>query len=348
MPAPRPGQLLLWAMQSVAHGADYVSFFRWRTAAFGTEIYWHGILDQDNRDNRKLDEVKTFSGLLEKIDPVCGAENRAVFALLKDYDNEWDIRYDSWHRRISTVSENEIFAASELGHVPYDIVYLNDDTQPEELERYPVLIYPHPMIMTEQRAALLKRCVENGATLILGCCSGIKDISGKMVMQPRPGLLQEMTGTDVRDSTLVHPDEEQDPRAPVYHDILTPLAETRVLKRYSTSYYSGEAWLTERIMGKGRTLHLGSAFSRETVKELFVDLGIFEPFADIAEVPEDVELVMREKDGRSFLFVLNYQAEKRDINLKFESRSLYTGQTVKGIQTLPPYGTAVYELDDIS
>jgi len=27
-PAPRPGQLTLWAMQSVAHGADYISFFQ--------------------------------------------------------------------------------------------------------------------------------------------------------------------------------------------------------------------------------------------------------------------------------------------------------------------------------
>ena len=44
-PAPRPGQLTLWAMQSVAHGADYISFFRWRTCTFSTEMYWHGILD---------------------------------------------------------------------------------------------------------------------------------------------------------------------------------------------------------------------------------------------------------------------------------------------------------------
>ena len=59
-PAPRPGQLTLWAMQSVAHGADYISFFRWRTCTFSTEMYWHGILDYDNRDNRKLAEVKDF------------------------------------------------------------------------------------------------------------------------------------------------------------------------------------------------------------------------------------------------------------------------------------------------
>ena len=43
-PTPRPGQMTLWTMQSIAHGADFVSYFRWRTATMGTEIYWHGIL----------------------------------------------------------------------------------------------------------------------------------------------------------------------------------------------------------------------------------------------------------------------------------------------------------------
>ena len=41
-PTPKPGQMTLWTMQSVAHGADYVSYFRWRTCTYGTEIYWHG------------------------------------------------------------------------------------------------------------------------------------------------------------------------------------------------------------------------------------------------------------------------------------------------------------------
>lgn len=39
-PAPRPGQLTLWAMQSVAHGADYISFsagapVRWERKSTG-------------------------------------------------------------------------------------------------------------------------------------------------------------------------------------------------------------------------------------------------------------------------------------------------------------------------
>ena len=73
----------LWAMQSVAHGADYISFFRWRTCTFSTEMYWHGILDYDNRDNRKLAEVKDFYNKLKCLDEVCGADYTAAFGVLE-------------------------------------------------------------------------------------------------------------------------------------------------------------------------------------------------------------------------------------------------------------------------
>ena len=69
-PAPKPGQLELWTIQSVAQGADFVSFFRWRTCPFGAEHYWHGILDYDNRDNRKLEEVRAFSRHMRALDPL--------------------------------------------------------------------------------------------------------------------------------------------------------------------------------------------------------------------------------------------------------------------------------------
>ena len=344
MPAPRPGQLTLWAMQSVAHGADFVSFFRWRTATFGTEIYWHGILDYDNRDNRKLREVKSFGQILQKISPACGAEHVAAFCLLKDYDNEWDMRADVWHKRINAFSEKEIFIASEVNHTPYDIVYLTDETPLSDLVRFPVIFYPHPMIMTEKRASLLSKYVENGGTLIVGCRAGLKDINGKAVMLPQPGLLRSLTGTDVQDFTFTSPAEENDPARPIFNDILTPLEGTKVLTRYQTSYYAGEASLTEKKTGKGRTIHLGSAFSRETVKELFSYTGILEPFDEWINAPECVELVLREKEGNRYLFALNYMPDTQTLLLKKPAFSLLDGAEVSGEVTLPPYGTAVYAL----
>ena len=343
MPAPKPGQLTLWAMQSVAQGADYISFFRWRTAAFGTELYWRGILDQDNRDNRKLREVKDFGNLLRTLEPVCGAENIAVFALIKDYDNEWDARFDVVHRRFKAHSEAEIFAASELFHTPYDAVYITDKTDANELSRYPVVIYPHPVIMTEKRAGMLQKYVRNGGTLIVGCRSGWKDLRGHAVMLPQPGLLQNLTGTDVREFSLTRQNEDHDPDTPVWNDILTPLADTAVLDTYKTGWYAGEACLTEHRLGEGRVIHLGSAFSRARVKRLFDHCGILDPFSILISAPEEVELVMRRKDGHKFLFALNYQQTEQKITLHKPMTLLCTGETEEGEITLPPFGTAVYE-----
>lgn len=133
-PAPKPGQMMLWAMQSIMHGADYVSFFRWRTVTKGTEMYWHGILDYDNCDNRKLREVKRISERVQAIEEITGADYVAPFALVRDYDNIFDSQLDIWHGRIADSSEMEIFVASQLNHTPMDCVYMREDTEAEELK----------------------------------------------------------------------------------------------------------------------------------------------------------------------------------------------------------------------
>ena len=85
-------------------------------------------------------------------------------------------------------------------------------------------------------------------------------------------------------------------------------------------------------------------FSRETVKELFEYVGILEPFRNIIEAPEEVELVVREKDNVKYLFVLNYCSREQNIILKIPVTLAETGALVAGLQMLPPYGTAVYTL----
>ncbi len=355
-PAPRPGQLTLWAMQSVAQGADFISFFRWRTCTVGSEIYWHGILDYDNRDNRKLAEVKDFYKKLKSIDAVCGAKNVAAFALIKDYDNEWDTEVDVWHLRVAEKSEKEIFAASELYHTPYDIVYLQEDSELSDLANYPVVIYPHPVIMDESRARLLEKYVDQGGVLVIGCRSGYKDMNGRCVMMPQPGLLQKITGSDVRDFTFESPAEEAvwaklrgdgaeaKIEMPVFNDILEPLDGAEALAVYGNSYYAGKAAITERKLGAGKAIHFGSTFSRKNLNWLFAYLGIKEPFADVADVPDTLETVMREKEGRRYLFVLNFQPYAVEFTLRKKARLLYTKEEAQGRQKLPAFGTAVYEV----
>ncbi len=219
--------------------------------------------------------------------------------------------------------------------------------------RYPVLLYPHPLLMSEERAALLTAYVEEGGTLILGCRSGLKNLNGICEMLPQPGLLQPLTGTDIRDFTYTSPAEEEIYAdwngvrlpMPVFNDVLTPLSGTKVLARYKNGYYAGEAALTEHRGGKGRTLHLGSAFSRETLPELLAYAGAVSPFAELIEADgRDVELTLRRKENKTFLFALNFRPVEISFVLKKKMRFLYEDKEVSGPQTLPAFGTAVYEV----
>lgn len=359
--SPRPGQLTLWAMQSVAHGADFIGFFRWRTATYGTEIYWHGILNYDNRDNRRLAEVKDFYQKLHSLDPAAGAAYQAAFAVVKDYDNEYDSEIDRWHGNVAWPSELGIFMASQYDHTPCDYFYINDETRAEDLAVYPVLFYPHPVILSEKRTEVLKQYVASGGLLVIGCRAGYKDMEGHCVMMPMPGLLSELTGTDIGDFTFTCPGEDTVTmqlegetasgfnkvvyEAPVFNDILTSHENTKVLARYTNNYFAGEPALTEHPYGKGRVLHLGTTFTRENTGMLLRYLKIQEPFANYIKAPEEVELAMQENKGRRFLFVLNYAKHENTITLMAPLKLMYTGETQReGTVTLPAYGTAVYEI----
>jgi len=115
-PMPLPGQMRLWTMQAIAHGADYVSYFRWRTASYGTEMYWHGILDYDSRDNRRLKELGEIHQDTKRLNGLAGSRYQARVLLMTDWLNEWDGERDKWYGPMSYQSSRAIFAAAQHTH----------------------------------------------------------------------------------------------------------------------------------------------------------------------------------------------------------------------------------------
>lgn len=350
-PTPKPGQMTLWTMQSAAHGADYVSYFRWRTCTMGTEIYWHGILDYSGRENRRLREVREIHRKFQAISEAAGSRYEARTAVLKDYDNIWDAQLDIWHGDVDRLSQQSLFLAAQKSHTPMDYVYLREDTTAENLKKYQVIFYPHPVIVNQQRAAILEEYVEAGGCLVLGCRSGYKDMTGKCVMDRLPGLLAKMSGTDIPEYTRVNPDDEPvyidwdgiRLEAAVFNDQLEPLtADAQVLGRYENCYYAGTPGLICNVLGAGKVYYFGAAFTEETARVFLEKLGAASPYADVLELPWECELAVREKDGRKYYFVLNYKKTPVKIQVKEALVDLYTGETVSGQVELEAFGTKVY------
>lgn len=350
-PTPRPGQITLWTMQSIAHGADYIGYFRWRTSTIGTEIYWHGILDYSGRDNRRLKEIQSISEKLKSMSCVAGSLYKAEVGILKDYDNVWDSELDVWHGRVEWSSQAAWFRALQKSHTPFDYCYIDHMTV-ADMMKYKVLIYPHAVILTEETATKLKEYVERGGVLLMGCRAGYKDSTGKCVMMKLPGLVRDLCGTDIPEYSYVAPDEQEvyadwdgaKLHAAIFNDQLEPIGNGKVEARYEGTYYKGVPALISNQYGKGKAYYFGGAFSDETAKVFIDKLCIGEPYKDVVTLPESCEIAVREKEGKKYIFVLNYSKECVRINLHTAVRNLDTGDEESGMVDLEGYGTKVYSI----
>ena len=352
-PIPRPGQLKLWTMQSIAHGADYISYFRWRTCTMGSEIYWHGILDYSGRDNRRLKEVSDVHKTLQKMQSIAGAKYKAQIGIIKEYDNVWDSELDVWHGRIEWSSHAAWFRALQKSHTPFDYCFLDHMTV-EDMTKYKVMVYPHAVILTEDAVAKLKAYVMQGGILVLGCRAGYKDSTGKCVMLKLPGLIKELCGVDIPEYTYVAPDDGKvyadwdgaKLHADIFNDLLETEGTGKVEARYVDTYYAGTPALISNEVGNGKVYYFGGAFSDETV-EVFIDkLGVKAPYENIIQIPECCEIAVREKDSVKYVFVLNYSKEPKEISIGKIVKDMYTGDDVQGIVPIEGYEVKVYEIDD--
>ncbi len=86
-PAPLPGMVRLWTFEAMAHGAEMVSYFRWRQLPFAQEQMHSGLHRPDGVPTPALAEVKQVFKELNSID--IGSVVEAPVALVFDYESQW-------------------------------------------------------------------------------------------------------------------------------------------------------------------------------------------------------------------------------------------------------------------
>jgi len=359
-PSPKPGQMRLWTYQSIAHGADAVLYFRWRTATMGTEIYWHGINDYHNEPNRRVAEVGRIGAELGAIgEAVAGSVYRADVAIVTDYDNEWDGELDVWHGPLQKRSAAAWYKGLQYAHIPVDVIRLRERAGLDELRRYRVLVYPHPAILSGQTAALLSGYVKGGGQLILGCRTGYKDPSGQCYRQPLPGPIGDLCGVRVDDFTLIGALEQppaiawvegitaRTTRAYGFNDILaitSPHAD--VLAHYAEGYYAGAPALVRNPQGTGAAYYYGAVFDDVVVRLLIAHCGLSSPVDDVLTVPKDVEVCVRTHPttGERFCFLLNYAHSPQQVSIQGSHLDIVTRETMSGHVTMESYGVMILKM----
>ena len=86
-PAPLPGMVRLWTWEAFAHGAEVVSYFRWRQGPFAQEQMHAGLRRPDDAPAPGLAEVEQVARELAQMPDIEMAP--AEVALVFDYSSEW-------------------------------------------------------------------------------------------------------------------------------------------------------------------------------------------------------------------------------------------------------------------
>lgn len=355
--SPKPGQLRLWTWQSIAHGADGVLYFRWRTCPYGAETLWHGLNDYGNQPNRRLREIRTVAEETRKLSGWIVSTNvNAQAAILTDYDNDSNSKVDRHTGTEYWRSEENVYLALNGRHIGIDVLDLRGAAEDGALNRYGLVFLPNGQLLEESDAEALYRYADQGGTLVLGPRSGYKNRNNHAYMLPFPGVVRKLAGVTVEDFTMV-----TDPKfaklrfgkngaevdAPLFHEMLKPENDNvETLAAYAHDYYAGSSGVTIHRIGRGQVVYFGAFFTLDNVTALLDELGAADPTSSWADLTAEVEVVMR-MDGKSnYAILLNYSAETEWIRFKQPVYDLYDETVLTGEHRLEAYGVRWLKLAD--
>jgi beta-galactosidase len=346
---PRRGQMRLHTYQMLAHGAEVVCYFRWRSARFGTEQHWYGVLDHDGRPNRRLRELSELAQELARIDALlAGAVSPAQAAVVYDYDARFALEIQPTNPALAHVDTLRAhYGALRRQGLGVDVL-----APAEDLSSYSLVVAPSLYVIDEAVAAALRSYVEGGGLLVLGPRSGFKDRTNAVPERPLPTWLDELAGLEVSDIAsfldgrvvqLAHVERGADLEFRGWFEELS-LKGARAVYRYRDNDFAGAAAVAMNAVGAGRVVYIGGAATVETLDELYRWLAR-EATLDVVVAPEDVELVrLRSSDsGTELLFLLNYAHEDRAISIPGAPASHLDGALEAGSLVLGPHGVALLE-----
>ena len=353
--APRPGELRLWAYQAIAHGADAVLFFRWRTARFGTEEYWHGLLDHDGSTTRRYEEIKRMGAEMARAgDALHGSKVRADVAMLLSYDSRFAFQVQENNPQFSYPAHlQQLYRALHSRHVAVDVVAPGAD-----LAAYKLVVAPALHVLPAAVAADLQRFVEAGGVLLVTPRSGVKDEANAVVERRLPGLLAELCGVEVAEydslsaamgNAIEFLPPELATASPlpvgVWCDVLQPRGAT-VVARYTQDYYAGRPAITLNRHGAGWAAYVGTVGDAHLYTVLAGWLLGMAGVPPILAVPEGVEVAERWQGERRLLFLLNHSQGALSLTLERAAADLLSGTAVPaGTAILPPRDVLVLALE---
>jgi beta-galactosidase len=348
-PQPQKGQVRLWTYQAVAHGAMGVNYFRWDTATFGAEEYWHGMLNHDRSKSPAFDEIRQTVKELRALGPdLLNSQYVAEIALFFDYDCSWAIKIQPGHHALSYVDQvTAWYSGISASRTGIDVVGPGDD-----LGKYKIVFAPVVYVLSEKQAGNIRSFVQNGGVFVSNFRLGVKNEYSQIVRTALPGPLREVMGVTVEDYVPIYSGKQgvkfssvlsgPDGECGIWADVLQP-SRAEVLGTYTSDSYAGRAAVTMNNFGKGKAVYIGADLTGPSLSRVLQKLAGLAGVKPVIEVPSGVELTVRGAGNKQWIFLLNHSAERQQVNTPGTFKDLLTGEMLAQKTQLEAYSVRVLQ-----
>lgn len=349
-PQPEPGQLRLWSFQAIAHGAMGINYFRWDTADFGAEEYWHGLLNHDRSRSPGFEEIQRTIREMKSLGPdLLNAAYVADVGLCVDPNCSWAFAIQPGQPKLKSYLEQLVpwYGSVAAAHCGIDIVDATGD-----LSRYKIVFGPLMYVVSRRQADRIRTFVQNGGTFVAGFRLGVKDEHSRIVGAPLPGLLRDVMGVTVRDYQPIYSEKQgvrftgalAGPEADchVWADILEA-GQAEVLATYTGGAYAGSAAITSFKFGKGKAIYVGPHLEPAALGRVLIALMAASGVKSSFQAPSGIEVTTRRSGNRRIVYVLNHSATPQTLTGAGNGKDLLTNSSYSGTVRLGPYGVAVLQ-----
>jgi beta-galactosidase len=340
------GEVRAMAWQAIAHGADEVGYWQWRTALNGQEEYHGTLVGVDGTPVPLYEEASEIGHEFAATqDAFQGTSPESEVALFYSYDSHWAIQWQKHNQQYDDIALlKSYYGAIRKLSQSVDVVSANTP-----LQNYKLVVAPSLNVLPQDVAAHLLEYAHNGGHLVLGPRSGMKDEFNGLLAQRQPGYLAEALGGRVEQFYAL---EQNVPvsgawgqgEASVWAEQLKSMSpETKTL----LSYGKGNGWLDDqpaaltRVYGKGSITYIAAVLDEKLMAAaaewMVHDSGVKAVFGP---VPEGVEVSRRRGLGKDVFILINTSQEIQHVTLP-HSMQLLLGKKEAGAVTLPPYGVEV-------
>ncbi len=355
-PGTPPGWMRLWTYRSIAHGASGINYFRWRTARWGHEEYWHGVLPHSGQSNRRYAELKQTGEELARIAPIIDATRPAAkTAIVMSYESRWALTSVSSTQVLSStfgIDELDVHEEAKAYHTALmDHNVTTDALDPrEDLSAYSLVIAPRQYILDQRTADNLRGFVENGGVLCLTPRSGVADEYNVIFDRPSPGPLVEAAGIEIDDyTTLENPVALQAvsggpagvTEGMVWADEIN-LAGAEAVAYFQSSWLTGLPAITIHNFGKGKVVYVGTLLRDEQLHAFIPWLINQAGVSPNLRTPPGVRAYERQSESIRLLFLLNFSEARQVIQLDGLWRDLLEEKDISEA-CLAPAGVAVLQ-----